>query len=86
MSNKTIWKEKIKGYDIAAVQTSYGAIIMVANNTVFNGVHNSASWMGGIEDLSHAKEICLAYIEKDIVFGQKMEKAQKAYDTIMMET
>jgi len=80
MGNKVIWKDNVKGYDVCAAQTDYGAIIMTASHRVFNGVYECQTWLGGIRDLSHAKELCLVYIDKDIVFEQKKEKAQKAYD------
>jgi len=82
-SNKIIWKDTIKGYDVIASQTYYGAIIMNASHRCLSGVHESFTWLGGIKDIFHAKELCLKYIDENIAFEIKMEKARAAYSAIM---
>lgn len=84
MSNKIIWKDTIKGYDICASRTDYGAIVMFASHTVFNELFETKSWLGGIKDLDEAKRLCLDYIDKNIVFEVKMKEAQQAYNAIMV--
>lgn len=80
--NKIIWKSNIKGYDVCIAETSYSAILASVTHKT-RGIFTSQFWPGGFDDLSHAKKVCLEYIDQNILFERKLEKAKTAYDAVM---